>query len=93
MAIPFFRKDRNKPDADPAQNQKTEEAYTDFATLTPGSAAGLGIVVEEVGSAGESAIDEAAMLYASGQTENTETVLKSLLTGNDRRVWHMLFDL
>ncbi len=93
MAIPFFRKDRSKPDSEPAQNQKAAEAYTDFATLTPGSSAGLGIVVEEAGSAGESAIDEAAMLYASGQTENTETVLKSLLTGNDRRVWHMLFDL
>jgi anti-anti-sigma regulatory factor len=93
MAIPFFRKDRNKPDAEPAQQQNTEEAYTDFATLTPGSPGGLGIVVEEVGSSGESAIDEAAMLYASNQPDNAETLLKSLLTGTDRRAWHMLFDL
>lgn len=93
MAIPFFRKDRNKPDAEPAQQQKTEEAYTDFATLNPGSPGGLGIVVEEVGGSGDTAIDEAAMLYASNQPENTEALLKSLLTGSDQRAWHMLFDL
>lgn len=94
MAIPFFRKDRNKPEAEPAPHQKTEEAdYTDFATIAPGSPGGLGIVVEEVGGSGESAIDEAAMLYASNQPDNTEALLKSLLPGNDQRAWHMLFDL
>lgn len=93
MAIPFFRKDRTKPDAEPAQQQKTEEAYTDFSSISPGSPGGLGIVVEEVGGSGESAIDEAAMLYASNQTDNAEALLKSLLAGTDQRAWHMLFDL
>ena len=94
MAIPFFRKDRNKPDAEHAPQQQAEEAdFTDFATLTPGSGAGFGIVVEEVGGSGESALDEAAMLYASNQLENAESLLKSLLSGNDQRAWHMLFDL
>ncbi len=94
MAIPFFRKDRNRPDADTPHRQKAEEADpTDFVTLGPGSAEGLGIVVEEVGSSGESALDEAAMLYASNQPENAEALLKGLLSGNDQRAWHMLFDL
>ncbi len=93
MAIPFFRKDRNKPDPEQAAHQKTEEPYTDFGTLTPGSPGSFGIVVEEVGSSGESAIDEAAMLYASNQPDNAEALLRSLLTGNDPRAWHMLFDL
>lgn len=95
MAIPFFRKDRNKPEATPAQQPKpAEEAdYSDFATLTPGAAGDMGIVVEEVGGAGDSAIDEAAMLFASNQVESAETLLKSLLAGGDPRAWHMLFDL
>ncbi len=90
MAIPFFRKDRNRPDTESSRHKDEEANPTDFVTLGPGS---LGIVVEEAGSAGDSAIDEAAMLYASNQTENAETLLKGLLTGNDRRAWHMLFDL
>lgn len=92
MAIPFFRKDRNKPEADQPQ-QAEASTGTDFTTLmrTPGG--DLGIVVEESGSSGESVIDEAAMLYASNQPENAETLLKSLLPGNDQRAWHMLFDL
>jgi anti-anti-sigma regulatory factor len=94
MAIPFFRKDRTKPDAEQAPQQQAEEAdYTDFATLGPGSPGDLGIVVEEVGGSTESAIDEAAVLYASNQPENAEALLKSLLSGNDQRAWHMLFDL
>lgn len=92
MAIPFFRKDRNKPD-EPAQPQKADEAYTDFGSTGSGAPDGLGIVVEEVGGSGESAIDEAAMLYASNQTDNAEALLKSLLAGGDPRAWHMLFDL
>ncbi len=94
MAIPFFRKDRNKPDSEQAPQQKPEEAgHTDFVTLGAGSPGGLGIVVEEVGGSEGSAIDEAAMLYASNQPDNTEALLKSLLTSNDPRAWHMLFDL
>ena len=94
MAIPFFRKDRNKPEAEAEQAQKAEATTgTDFTTLMRSPSGDLGIVVEESGSAGESVIDEAAMLYASNQPENAEALLKTLLPGNDQRAWHMLFDL
>lgn len=94
MAIPFFRKDRNKPEADAEQAQPAEATTgTDFTTLMRGQSGDLGIVVEESGSSGESVIDEAAMLYASNQPENAEALLKTLLPGNDQRAWHMLFDL
>lgn len=93
MAIPFFRKDKNKQAAEPAPQQQAEAAdYTDFATLGSGDPADHGIVVEEVGGSSASAIDEAAMLYASNQPESAETLLKSLLGENDQRAWHMLFD-
>lgn len=92
MAIPFFRKDRNKPEADQPQ-QAEPSTSTDFTTLMRGPGGDLGIVVEESGSSGESVIDEAAMLYASNQPENAEALLKTLLPGNDQRAWHMLFDL
>ncbi|MEW6132636.1 MAG: STAS domain-containing protein [Pseudomonadota bacterium] len=92
MAIPFFRKDRNKPETDQRQQADTGTG-TDFTTLMRSPGDDLGIVVEESGSTGESAIDEAAMLYASNQPENAEALLKTLLPGNDRRAWHMLFDL
>lgn len=94
MAIPFFRKDRNRPDTDSPHRHKSEVSpATDFVPLGPGSAESLGIVVEEVGSSAESAIDEAAMLYASNQPESAEALLKGMLSGNDQRAWHMLFDL
>lgn len=96
MALPFFRKDRNKPEASgggQAAPQQAEAKPTDFMTIGPGGLDTLGIVVEEVGGSADSAIDEAAMLYASNQPENVESLLKGLLNGNDRRAWHMLFDL
>jgi len=97
MAIPFFRKDRNKPDPDKAQTNRqesesapTSQNYTTFGSAIPDN---HGIVVEEVGGTPETALDEAAMLYASNQVDNAEQTLKSMLGGNEPRAWHMLFDL
>ena len=52
-----------------------------------------GIVVEETTGAPQSAVDEAAILYASGQPEVAERLLKEVVATDDRRAWHMLFDL
>jgi len=94
MAIPFFRKDRDKPDSSQPSGQPAGETdQSDFTTIGPGTPGAHGIVVEEVGGASEPAIDEAAMLYASGQSDNAETLLKNHLSEGDTRTWHMLFDL
>ncbi|MCK7574804.1 MAG: hypothetical protein MZV65_02175 [Chromatiales bacterium] len=52
-----------------------------------------GIVVEETSGAPQSPVDEAAILYASGQTDMAERLLQGILDTGDRRAWHMLFDL
>jgi len=52
-----------------------------------------GIVVEETSGAPQSQVDEAAILYASGQPEMAERLLQEVLEAGDRRAWHMLFDL
>ncbi len=52
-----------------------------------------GIVVEESSGAAQSPVDEVAILYASGQSDMAERLLKDLLATGDRRAWHMLFDL
>ena len=52
-----------------------------------------GIVVEETSGAPQSQVDEAAILYASGQPDMTERLLQDVLETGDRRAWHMLFDL
>lgn len=95
MAIPFFRKDRDKPDtSQPAGQPASEVDQSDFTTIGPGTPGAHGIVVEEVGGSSDSAIiDEAAVLYASGQSDNAETLLKNHLSEGDTRTWHMLFDL
>lgn len=93
MAIPFFRKDRNKPEKETSPhpgNEPPSKGLTTFGSALPDN---HGIVVEEVGGAPETALDEAAMLYASNQVGNAEDTLKSLLSGNEPRAWHMLFDL
>jgi anti-anti-sigma regulatory factor len=95
MALPFFRKDRSKPEPEPKPPGSEQHTTTLNPALTIGSDALLhgGIVVEEVGGgAADSAIGEAAILYASGQAENVETLLKSLLAETNPRIWHMLFD-
>ena len=93
MAIPFFRKDRNKPDKAVSHKPGDEppsKGMTTFGSAIPDN---HGILVEEVGGAPETALDEAAMLYASNQIENAEQTLKAILEGNEPRAWHMLFDL
>jgi ABC-type transporter Mla MlaB component len=52
-----------------------------------------GIVVEETSGSPQSPVDEAAILYASGQSDAAERQLKDMLGFGDRRAWHMLFDL
>jgi anti-anti-sigma regulatory factor len=61
--------------------------------MTIGMRMGSGIVVEETSGAPQSPVDEAAILYASGQSDTAERLLKDVLTTGDRRAWHMLFDL
>ena len=71
MALPFFRKDRSKPE--PEQPRSTAKSGAAETSLSPGLTqfgAGApvhqGIVVEEVGGDGDAALSEAAILYASG---------------------------
>lgn len=97
MALPFFRKDRNKPEPKPAPPSEEGPRTT---TLSPSmstfgtNAVGQhgGILVEESGLGADGAIGEAAILYASGQDEGVETLLKGMLAENNPRIWHMLFD-
>ena len=92
MAIPFFRKGKDKPQgvAQRAAPEAAGPATTQWGDpLGPNS----GIVVEESSGAPQSAIDEAAIFYASGQAELAEATLKPLLVGDNRRAWHMMFDL
>jgi anti-anti-sigma regulatory factor len=93
MAIPFFRKDRNKPEKGTSQKSGDEQLSQSLTTFGSAMPDNHGIVVEEVGGAPETALDEAAMLYASNQIESAEQTLKALLGGNEPRAWHMLFDL
>ena len=96
MALPFFRKGKDKT---PGPAQRTVPAH-DVAESPPtetlqtmGRSMGSGIVVEETSGAPQSPVDEAAILYASGQSDMAERLLKDVLTTGDRRAWHMLFDL
>lgn len=93
MALPFFKKGKDKT---PAPAQKAAPAPADefpedqpLRSLGPQS----GIVVEETSGAPQSPVDEAAILYASGQSDMAERLLKEVLPTGDRRAWHMLFDL
>lgn len=94
MALPFFKKGKDKAPspahkpmpAPAAESQPTENLFT----VDMGSS---GIVVEETSGAPQSPVDEAAILYASGQADMTERLLKDILATGNRRAWHMLFDL
>ncbi len=94
MALPFFRKGKDKP---PSPAQQPAEAAADDApiteTLLTMDMGASGIVVEETSGAPQSQVDEAAILYASGQADMAENMLKGVLATGDRRAWHMLFDL
>lgn len=95
MALPFFRKDRSKPEPEPVKTGSKPRT----TTLSPGltaygvnAPANQGIVVEESGNMDSSA-GEAAILYASAQISQVETMLRGMLAENSIEAWHMLFDL
>jgi ABC-type transporter Mla MlaB component len=94
VALPFFKKGKDKtpsPAPKAAAAPVVEPAPTE-TLLTLDMGAG-GIVVEETSGAPQSPVDEAAILYASGQPDMAERMLQGILAGGDRRAWHMLFDL
>jgi len=94
VALPFFKKGKDKAPA-PAPRQApapASESHPTETLLTMNMGAS-GIVVEETSGAPQSPVDEAAILYASGQSDMAERLLKDMLGTGDRRAWHMLFDL
>ena len=97
MAIPFFRKGKDKPPADIAARVTGTPAPSIGNPPTKGlytwASGASGIMVQESSGVPQSAIDEAAIFYASNQIDATEEALTSLLTSDDVRAWHMLFDL
>lgn len=98
MALPFFskKKDKTPPPKPAAARSTATPAPTETApteTLLTMEMGGSGIVVEESTGAPQSPVDEAAILYASGQADAAEQLLRGMLGNDDRRAWHMLFDL
>lgn len=93
MALSFFKKgkDKESPKAAAAPAAPAAESPTQGLESPNNPAQGGGIVVEEVGG-GQSLLDQAALLYASQQFEDTEKILLSLLEKDDGQAWHMLFD-
>jgi ABC-type transporter Mla MlaB component len=96
VALPFFKKGKDKA-ALPARKPTPAPAPADEAlqteTLLTMDMGGSGIVVEETSGAPQSPVDEAAILYSSGQSETAERMLQGMLETGDRRAWHMLLDL
>jgi ABC-type transporter Mla MlaB component len=93
VALPFFKKSKDKAPGPAPKRAPVEEAPLSQPMLTMGMDMGSGIVVEETSGAPQSPVDEAAIMYASGQPEMAERLLKDILATSDRRAWHMLFDL
>jgi len=94
VALSFFKKNKDKP-ASPANKPAMPPAADDLhnETLLTMNMGSSGIVVEESSGAPQSQVDEAAILYASGQNDMAERLLQEVLKSGDRRAWHMLFDL
>ena len=94
MALSFFKKGKDKepPKAASVPAAAPAESPTQGLESPNNPAQGGGIVVEEAGG-GHSALDQAALLYASNQIEDTENILLTLLDKEDRTAWYMLFDL
>jgi ABC-type transporter Mla MlaB component len=96
VALSFFKKNKDKPSGSGNQPAAAPAPALDdmsTETLLTMNMATSGIVVEETSGAPQSPVDEAAILYASGQTDMTESLLKGVLATGDRRAWYMLFDL
>jgi len=94
VALPFFKKGKDKasgPAHKPVPAPAVESPPAE--TLLTMDMGGSGIVVEETSGAPQSAVDEAAIFYSSGQPDTAEQLLKDILSTGDRRAWHMLFDL
>ncbi len=96
MALSFFKKSKDKPPSPanqpaPASAPELDDLSTE--TLLTMNMSATGIVVEETSGAPQSPVDEAAIMYASGQADMTEQLLRSMLNTGDRRAWYMLFDL
>ncbi|MBW8457818.1 MAG: STAS domain-containing protein [Thiobacillus sp.] len=96
MALPFFRKSKDKTPGSAQKNAPARPHAMDapptesLFTMNMGTS---GIVVEETSGSPQSLVDEAAILYASGQADTVEHLLKDILDKGDRRAWLMLFDL
>lgn len=98
MALPFFRKGKDKApaphaSAKPAAAPEPIDPPLTQTVVGVGIGPSSGIVVEESSGAPQSPLDEAAILYASGQADMAERQLKDILGSADARAWHMLFDL
>jgi ABC-type transporter Mla MlaB component len=96
VALPFFRKQKDPPASPankPAQASKPVADDLPNETLLTMDMGATGIVVQETGNAAQSPVDEAAILYASGQSDVAERLLQDALNSGDRRAWLMLFDL
>ena len=93
MALSFFKKGKDKepPKAAPAPAAPAAESPTQALESPNNPAQGGGIVVEEAGG-DQSLLDQAALLYASQQFDDTEKMLLSTLEKDDGLAWHMLFD-
>jgi ABC-type transporter Mla MlaB component len=94
VALPFFKKGKDKPASParkPAPAPAAEPQHSE--TLMTMDMSASGIVVEENSGAPQSPVDEAAILYSSGQADMAERLLQGVLATGDRRAWHMLFDL
>jgi ABC-type transporter Mla MlaB component len=96
VALSFFKKNKDKspaPANQPAAAAAPEIDELSTETLLTMNMSTSGIVVEETSGAPQSVVDEAAILYASGQADMTESLLKEVLGKGDQRAWYMLFDL
>jgi ABC-type transporter Mla MlaB component len=94
VALPFFKKGKDKPSGTDQLSARLHARESQPAdTLLTMDMGASGIVVQESSGAPQSAVDEAAILYASGQAKMAEQILNGILETGDRRAWHMLFDL
>lgn len=96
MALSFFKKGKDKaPAYTPAKPVAPDPIDSPLTQTVVGVGIGpsSGIVVEESSGAPQSPVDEAAILYASGQADMAERQLRAILDNADQRAWLMLFDL
>lgn len=93
VALPFFRKGKDKPPAHAPEKPPAPDSQLFKTTVGGRVGPASGIVVEESSGAPQSPLDEAAILYASGQPDMAERQLRDMLGSADPRAWFMLLDL